>query len=120
MVFALIYLVPSALMASKMAILSELRQGIMEFSGKGKVLVLGDFNARLGDLPNSLNLLASSQAPLLIARTSRDQKVNSLGRKVMASLNEAGLVLLNGVGEMAEFTTLGDTVIDLIWAQSGT
>ena len=115
----LIYLVPSAVIASKMAILSELRQGIVEFSGKGKVLVLGDFNARMGDLPNSLNLLSGSQVPLLVARTSRDQKVSSLGRKVMASLNEAGLVLLNGVGEMAEFTTLGDTVIDLIWAQSG-
>ena len=112
----LIYLVPSALIASKMAILSEIRQGIVEFSGKGKLLVLADFNARMGDLPNSLNLLSGSQVPFLVARTSRDQKV---GRKVLASLNEVGLVLLNGVGEMAEFTTLGDTVIDLIWAQSG-
>jgi hypothetical protein len=102
-----------------MATLTELRRGIVEFAGKGKILVMGDFNTRMGSLPNSINLMTGSQAPLVVARSSKDQTVSSMGRKVMAFLNNAGLVLLNGVREMAEYTTHGNTVIDLIWTQSG-
>ena len=116
---AIIYITPHAPIANVMEVLADLRQGIVEFSGKGRIVVMGDFNSRVGDLPNSINPLTGSQAPLAVRRTSKDQKVSSRGRKVMASLNAAGLVLLNGVGERAEFTTHGNTVIDLIWVQSG-
>ena len=116
---ALIYLIPHTPGANLMAILTELARGIVEYSGKGKIVIMGDFNARVGNLPNSMNLLTGSHAPFAITRTSKDQKVSSLGRKVMATLNSAGMVLLNGVGGVAEFTTHGNTVIDFIWAQSG-
>jgi hypothetical protein len=102
-----------------MATLAELKSGVVEFAGKGRIVVMGDFNSRVGDIPNSIDVLAGSNAPLVVARSSKDQKVSSFGRKLLADLNSAGMVLLNGVGEAANFTTRGNTVIDLIWAQSG-
>ena len=87
---ALIYLIPHTPGANLMAILTELARGIVEYSGKGKIVIMGDFNARVGNLPNSMNLLTGSHAPFAITRTSKDQKVSSLGRKVMAILNGAG------------------------------
>jgi len=58
-----------------MAILAELKSGIVEFTGKGRIVVMGDFNSRVGEIPNSMNLLSKSNAPLVIARSSKDKQL---------------------------------------------
>ena len=87
-----------------------------QWSTRGTVLVLGDFNARVGELPNVVFDPEGEGVELkYIQRTSVDKKVSSFGRRVMASLNAIGLVLVNGMLERAELTsfqTNGQAVVD--------
>jgi hypothetical protein len=73
----------------------------VDFDGKGKVVVMGDFNSRVGELPNILN---SREAAVTISRCSEDKMVNAEGRLILEALNAVGMVLLNGVGERARCT----------------
>ena len=103
--------------------LMELRQGILRFTGKGHITVLGDFNARVGNLPNVVYTPGAQQdSPVTVMRESEDIEVNTRGRRVLTSLNQVGMVLLNGVLERAKGTSLqrlANTVIDFIWVQFG-
>src|SRR5690242_3216054 len=104
---AVVYLIPNDVENVNEMTLSDLQQDI---------LVLGDFNSRVGVLPNVLMPMDSTEE-LVIARTSEDLTVRRLGRRVTAGV---GMVLLNGVSEKAKNTSLqakGNSVIDFIWVQ---
>ena len=52
---AVVYLVPKDGDGVNLVAREELKQDILELVGKGRIVVLGDFNARVGDLPNVIN-----------------------------------------------------------------
>ena len=91
----------------------------LKWSQQGKVIILGDFNVRVGELSNHIYELDDEVVePIIIQRKSVDKKVDALGKKVLAYLNAAGLVLLNGTDEEARWTSfqfLANSVVDLVW-----
>jgi hypothetical protein len=54
---AVVYLVPKEQGNTNDMTLMELQQGILRFTGKGRIVVFGDFNARVGNLPNIVNII---------------------------------------------------------------
>ena len=79
---------------------------------------MGDFNARVGELPNVVSDPDGEEEKLFsVPRTSVDTKVDSFGRKLMTIMNAVGLVLVNGTKERewTSFQRLGNAVVDLIW-----
>ena len=118
---AVVYLIPKDKWGTNEVTISELQRTLVDFTGKGKVVVMGDFNARVGELSNSLNSNVDTEDTVIIPRSSEDKTVNGPGRGVLESLNAVGLVLLNGVGERARFTSfqkIGNSLIDFIWIHS--
>ena len=119
---AVVYLIPKDDDVTNQLTLVDLKDGILELMGKGRIVVMGDFNARVGELPNDLNSLdLQSVTPRCISRRSDDMTVNSAGRKVLSCLNGVGMILLNGVREKARFTSrqaMGNAVIDFVWVQA--
>ena len=109
---ALVYLIPKDRDTNEVTI-SELLRTLVDFDGKGKVVVMGDFNSRVGELPNILN---SREATVTISRCSEDKMVNAEGRLILEALNAVGMVLLNGVGERARCTR-EKSVLDFVWVQ---
>ena len=81
--------------------------------------MLGDYSARVGE-PNVICDPDGAEAELqYVQRKSVDTKVDSFGRRVMATMNAIGLVLMNGIKERAEWTSFqrsGNAVVDFIWA----
>ena len=79
---------------------------ILEFADKGQVVVIRDFNCRVGELPNVIEALDDFYDPSqIVARRSEDPIVNRFGRRVLTALNEVGMVLLNGIKEKARYTS---------------
>ena len=85
---------------------------------RGKVVIMGDWNCRIGELPNIVREGEEDEYRIVEKRRSADKKVTCRGNRVMQSLNAAGLVVTNGIrGSVAQFTCLqmrGSSVIDLI------
>ena len=78
-----------------------------------QVIIAGDFNSRVGELPNEV-------VKEEVWIRSRDKVENRRGRTLMREMNEAGLYLMNGVGNEADFTfehvnKEGKSTIDLMW-----
>ena len=67
-------------------------------SGQTQVVVAGDFNARIGELKNEV---AKEEAR---ERKSQDKVVDARGKRLMKLMNKAGLYVVNGVKEEADFT----------------
>ena len=85
-----------------------------KFGADSQVVVAGDFNARIGELKNEV---AKEEAR---ERRSQDKVVDARGKRLMKLMNKAGLYVVNGVKEEADFTFEhangeGASVIDLIW-----
>jgi len=105
--------------------LSELERDVMEFRKEGAVIVMGDMNSRVGELPNQIAITERPEDDRVLTRTSLDKTITSLGRQVMERMNATGLVLLNGLEKPAEFTYFQDrddveggrSVIDFIWVR---
>jgi hypothetical protein len=89
---AVVYLVPKDSIGVKQVTLDELERDILELVGKGRIVVLGDFNARVGELPNIINSFDDlSDTPQRLPRRSEDKTVKSTGRRVLNCLNRAGM-----------------------------
>jgi hypothetical protein len=106
----------------------EYYQVIEEIGGdvekwRGRVVIMGDFNSRIGEMPNVM-LEGEDDTRVECARTSSDVVANTRGRHLLKEMNALGLVVANGVREKAEHTSYqvggkhkkgGSSVIDLIW-----
>ena len=116
---AVVYLVPntSAENAEKNCkLLDELQADMILWYGK--VVVMGDWNSRIGTLPNVVLEGEDDEVRIVEERSSVDKTVSNQGTRVMRVLNAAGVVVTNGMrGNTAQFTSFqagGSSVIDLI------
>jgi hypothetical protein len=83
---------------------------------RGRVVVMGDFNSRVGELPNVL-LEGKDDERVVSERKSEDVTSDWRGKYLMREMNAAGFVIANGMREVAEYTSIhrtGSSVIDLI------
>ena len=114
---AAVYLPPTGRGTTVTEVTRVLRQIAMDakkFGADSQVVVAGDFNARIGELKNEV---AKEEAR---ERKSQDKVVDARGKRLMKLMNKAGLYVVNGVKEEADFTFEhangeGASVIDLIW-----
>ena len=79
---------------------TKLQQDIMFFQDKGQVVLMGDFNARTGRM-SEWDLLDPHELrhytrPNIGDRKSRDQCVNSMGKKLIAMCESTGVFMMNG------------------------
>ena len=91
------------------------RAAIFKEKGKGGVWVLGDFNARTGELPNRVCGYGE------VKRTSDDSVVTPRGKRLIEEMNRVGLWLINGYGAKAGSTFAnsgGESCIDLVWCSA--
>ena len=99
--------------------LAELEAKILHFKTKGQVIVLGDFNARIGMLESSC---IRDGRRIFLSRTIQDTNVNALakdrGMQMIESMNACNMVIMNGIDSGGEFTCIngyrGKSVIDYI------
>lgn len=101
-----------------------LREGVMEMKGRGQVVLVGDFNCRMGDEQGN-----GQCAPDMVGeRHSRDRTWdNATGGKLSGLCEECGLVVLNGRmpgdswGELTfhSRTGRGQSVVDYAVATPG-
>ena len=98
------------------------------------LVLVGDFNARIGSLAESSNVVSDSAAAqiglplspdsdLFLPRTSCDTVVNRPGRDLLAFCREMQLLILNGrstdpQGEFTYISTLGHSTIDYALASA--
>ena len=76
----MVYLPPRDSDGAFQVALDELERDVLGMMGKGRIVILGDFNARVGELPNRINSLDDlGDASLCISRTSEDKTVKSEG-----------------------------------------
>ena len=88
-----------------------LAAGVKAHRLKERVWIMGDTNARIGELPNEVG---EARTP----RTSEDKVVNQRGRDLMRALNAEGMWVVNGSREKAAVTFenhSGASCIDLVW-----
>ena len=94
-------------------------QGDVERGGS-RVVVLGDFNSRIGEISNVM--IDGEDDRIECKRQSQDTKTDWRGKYLMKEMNASGLVVANGVREKAEWTSeqlkksknIGSSVIDLV------
>ncbi len=82
-----------------------LRNEIAKFGQMGEVLLVGDFNSRVGEI-QELMIDCDNEADSLTSidgdkyelpyRSNEDPIVNTFGRKLLALLNESNLIIVNG------------------------
>ena len=118
-VLGIVYMIPGEKSGVNLSTLDCLEVEVQWRAEHSRILVMGDFNARVGELPNIVSDPDGEEEKLFsVPRTSVDTKVDSFGRRVMNSMNAIGLVLVNGIKERAEWTSfqrLGNAAVDLIW-----
>ena len=114
-----VYLVPPTSIANTEKngkLLEELQADAVMW--QGKVVVMGDWNSRVGCLPNVVVEGEEDEVRIVEERSSVDKTVSNQGTSVMRVLNAAGVVVTNGMrGATAQFTSFqrkGSAVIDLI------
>jgi hypothetical protein len=96
----------------------ELEFQIMMHEKKGTVVVIGDFNRRMGDLSS---VIQEDGLTREYKRESDDKKVTKEGRDLMKRMNALSMILMNGVaGRAVEATCVSknsSSVIDLMWVK---
>ena len=98
--------------------LQELVADAYRYSQQSDVLLLGDFNARVGRLPNN----TGDEDEETWARDSQDDKPDPRGRELLQSMNDAGMILLNGLLHNKSTPSAtnqhcgGTSVVDMVWA----
>ena len=95
---------------------------ISSFSHRGDIIIMGDLNSRVASLNESYVLDVLDNAVPYIEnldpRTSKDKKVNTFGKKLMAVINSHHLTIVNGRllgdfdGNFTCFQTNGCSVVD--------
>ncbi len=89
----------------------RIQEDIRFFKQKGAVIVMGDFNRRIGKLPSVVR-----EQQIYLHRKSQDKQVKQ-GRLLMEVMNACDMVVLNGLEEEAQFTfenDQGESLIDYI------
>ena len=103
----------------KVAFLHELEADVVRFSSLGKVVVMGDFNSRIGDLPSAI---FKNGNQIVFPRTTQDKKATKgalqQGRQLLASMNANKMLILNGLEGEGKNTFVsrnrGESMIDFI------
>lgn len=100
--------------------IQELEEDIGRFKEQGKVVVMGDFNCRIGELPT----VYSVGSRVVFPRKSEDVKVNEKekttirrkGRMFIDSMNASDMFVMNGLDSGSEYTFFGNgnSIIDYI------
>ena len=85
---AVVYLIPHDKAEENEDTLQELQEDILRFRDKGEVVVLGDFNCRIGASSNLIATDKSEDAEVLeIPRRSEDKVLHLQGRNLLGKLN---------------------------------
>ena len=107
---------------------SKLEKDITKYSSKGDIILIGDFNSRIGQLEQSISHIYiderddmnSRQLFLKDKRTSQDTTTNKKGKDFLELCNKSQLVILNGrkLGDISGKYTChkynGSSVVDFI------
>lgn len=96
-------------------VLLSLETDCIKFRQVGKVILMGDFNARIG---NQFSIIQGRGGPYVFRRTVADES-NSRGSDFIKTMNAANMIVINGIdsGGNATFehdNGKGSSVIDLI------
>ena len=96
----------------------ELEADILHFREKGKVICLGDFNARIGNQVSVIWTKEDQEDKMIYQRVSQDGKIQDRGRNFVDSMNSCNLVIMNGIDSKGEYTfcshNRGQSVVDYI------
>uniref|UniRef100_A0A1Y1LYJ1 Reverse transcriptase domain-containing protein n=1 Tax=Photinus pyralis TaxID=7054 RepID=A0A1Y1LYJ1_PHOPY len=105
--------------------LDETIRSLKEEYLSSQLLIIGDFNARVGTM-NQWEENSITNPNVSHERSTRDSKVNRRGRKLMEIMDAYGMILLNGRTQSdtpADYTYLSETgksVIDLVFVDDNT
>jgi len=98
----------------------QLREYLEKFATRQEgLLILGDFNARIGQLGDATEIEYSNYPNIEGVRSSRDSIVKKRGKEMVGVMQELGLLILNGrvsgdsQGEFTFVTHNGPSVLDL-------
>ena len=92
--------------------LTDLEGDIVQYKKEGKVILLGDFNCKIGDSPSVLSV---NDQVLSFSRSVTDHELNSRGKDLVTTMNTCGMVILNGVDSGGGFTfPRSKSLLDLI------
>jgi len=97
-------------------VLAGITGDVMRYRGRGTMVLVGDFNCRVGELPNRV-LVEGEEETREIRRKSEDKRVTSEGKQFMEWVRGLNLMVLNGHGVKAMPTSQqvkGSSVIDLV------
>jgi hypothetical protein len=117
---AVVYMAPDfgSAKEANQNLLDELSEDIYFFREQGRICIVGDFNCRIGELSSKIERESEGEGEEIIyKRKSQDKKVNSAGRNFLKFMNDHNLIILNGIGRKAPFTSVqvrGCSVIDYI------
>jgi len=99
--------------------MTELKGEMAKRLEEGNVIILGDFNARIGEEPsvvNAVDVEETEDRRTVFPRKSQDKNKNREGMELLNTMNALNMVILNGISGTAEFTChqpRGSSVIDL-------
>jgi hypothetical protein len=103
--------------------LAELEVDIMNFSQKGQVIMMGDFNARIGIQDSSI---IKEGKRIFFPRISEDKDIERAtakerGKYLIETMNACNMVIMNGIDKISNFTCInrykGKSVVDYIILQ---
>lgn len=123
-ILGVVYIKPSLDMKTALGLLQEVIQLARDLHPQAPLLLLGDFNARIGTLSGEVADILEGTA-LYPTRQSRDQTVNQRGQLLMDFMIENGLIVLNGrttsdyPGHLTFVNLAGGSTIDLMMISAG-
>lgn len=119
------YIMPNYLNCNKWEEDYEKYNRFVQENNLQNILVIGDFNVRIGENQEIGSEIAELNCHLTQTRKSKDKVVNKKGRRFLESCNEAGLVILNGraqgdyEGNFTYVDNTGSSVNDLCGVSYG-
>lgn len=100
--------------------ITELQSDCLDFRKLGKVIVMGDFNCRIFNLPS---IIHHHDLRLEFSRNTCDVDKNcssilSRGKKFIQAMNAANMVIMNGLEQKSNVTfksdSIGESIVDYI------
>lgn len=86
-----------------------------------RVIIGGDFNARVGNLNDLVIPRVSEEYNINISRISKDSVYNTRGSQLLSFAERLGIILYNGrsysdtPGQYTHVSANGNSVIDFVW-----